>query len=251
MKRLVPILLSCVFAFGVTIAGNVHAENPSLPYYPSGDAQFRSALSAEQVSRELLLNAAPDTELLKVRRAKEANVQPKAAVSIFGSIYDNTGSPVCGLVLANGQFMFSCSPNGQYSLSVPLDTSGQITLFGFADGHFPYKQVLGGSGGRYDMTLNVATVYVAPPVNQTITFVITDGCNNGVPIDYKFYDETNNLVWPSSSTHYSTAAYNGVYTHNLSCIQGANVCYGASSANYYWGVGLLNTYSCPDCCISC
>ena len=99
-------------------------------------------------------------------RTPTSPAQSKATVNIFGSVTNNQGTPLCALVLANGQFMFSCSPTGQYSLDVPLDASGQVTLFGFADGHFPYKQVFGGSGGRYDMTLNVATT---APANDNLS----------------------------------------------------------------------------------
>jgi hypothetical protein len=204
----------------------------------------------------MALNAAPDTDLMKSARKKDA-AQAKASVTIFGSIYNNAGTPLCALVLGNGQFMFSCTPTGQWSLTAPLDANGQMTLFGFADGHFPYKQVFSTGGGRYDMLLNIAasTNPPPPPSLETITFTITDGCNNGVQIDYKFYDETNNLVWPSATTHYSTLAYNGVYTHNLSCNAGANVCYGArtlvNGVQTYWGVDVDNSKSCADCCITC
>ena len=54
----------------------------------------------------------------------------KATVNVNGSIYNDQGNALCGLVLANGQFVFSCSPNGSYNLNVPLDASGQITLYG-------------------------------------------------------------------------------------------------------------------------
>lgn len=85
--------------------------------------------------------------------------QPKLAVNIFGSIKNNAGQDVCGLVLANGQFVFSCSPNGSWSLTTSLDANNQITLFGFAEGHYPFKAILGSSGGRYDIVLTIA----APP----------------------------------------------------------------------------------------
>jgi hypothetical protein len=75
---------------------------------------------------------------------------------VFGSINNNQGIPLCAMVLANGVYMFSCAPVGSYSLTVPLDSSGQITLFGFADGHFPFKAILNGTGGRYDMVLTYA-----------------------------------------------------------------------------------------------
>lgn len=255
MKRLVQ-ALACICAFGITLAVKVQAETGTLPHYPKADDQYKSSLSAEEVAQELSLNAAPDAELLTGKGAKKGDGS-KSIVNIFGAVRNNRGESVCGLVLANGQFMFSCSPVGTYSLDVPQDGSGQVTLFGFADGHFPFKSVFGGFGGRNDMTLNVATSVIVPPppppptTTFTITFNLTDGCNNGIPIDYKFYDVTNHLVWPSSSTHYSTQAYNATYTHNLTCNSGANVCYGARSASLYWGIDLDGTKSCPDCCISC
>ncbi|MGB5993148.1 MAG: hypothetical protein WBG61_12555, partial [Desulfobacterales bacterium] len=52
------------------------------------------------------------------------------------------GTPLCAMVLANGQYMFSCDPYGEYQLSVPLDGNGEITLFVFVDGLQPYKQTL-------------------------------------------------------------------------------------------------------------
>ncbi|HEX6632668.1 MAG TPA: hypothetical protein VF038_01795, partial [Usitatibacter sp.] len=86
---------------------------------------------------------------------------PKAGtVNISGTIRNNAGQDICGLVLANGAFTFSCSPSGRYSLtSVPFDANNQVTLFGFAEGHFPFKAVLDGSVGRYDIVLTIA----APP----------------------------------------------------------------------------------------
>ena len=50
------------------------------------------------------------------------------------------GAPVCALVLANGVSMFSCGGAGQYSLDVPLDQDGNVTLMVFAAGFKPYKE---------------------------------------------------------------------------------------------------------------
>ena len=52
------------------------------------------------------------------------------------------GTPLCAMVLANGQYMFTCSGDGSYNLTVPLDAKGKITLYGFASGFAPYKTVL-------------------------------------------------------------------------------------------------------------
>ncbi len=236
------------------LSASVLADAPTFPYTPLAEARsFSDALSEADAAREALLNTAPDGS--KARGGPKVDASTKANVSVFGSIVNNQGSALCGLVLANGQFMFSCSPNGTYSLVVPQDAAGQVTLFGFADGHFPYRLIFGGSGGRYDMMLNIASSVVTPPppppTNSTITFTITDGCNNGVQIRYKFYDVTNNLVWPTSTTSYFSEFFNASYTHNLSCRTGANVCYGGRSASFYWGVDVDGTKSCSDCCISC
>ncbi|HET9579896.1 MAG TPA: hypothetical protein VFP44_18830 [Usitatibacter sp.] len=95
-----------------------------------------------------------------------ASVNANAGVAVSGSVANSTGSPICGLVLANGEFMFSCSPTGSYSLDdVPLDSAGQITLFAFAEGHFPFKVILT-SGGRYDIVMNVASGPAPPPANS-------------------------------------------------------------------------------------
>jgi hypothetical protein len=61
---------------------------------------------------------------------------------ISGSITFGT-TPLCALVLANGQYMFTCGDSlGLYDLTVPLDENGEITLFGFCSRFAPFKVVL-------------------------------------------------------------------------------------------------------------
>lgn len=230
---------------------------------PAGTSGFTSALKAEDLAREALLNVGPDTaaptprlEVPPKNASLLGGAKPKAGgyANIYGSVINNYGTALCAMVLANGEYMFSCAPTGAYALTVPLDSNGQITLFGFADGHFPFKNILGGAGGRADIDMTYAGSAPPPPppppATSVITFQLTDACNDGYSIDYKFYDETDNLVWPSSSSHYYDN-YGNVSTNNLSCNTGANVCYGASSSTFYWGVGVDNTQTCPDCCITC
>lgn len=245
--------ISAAYVCALTISASAFAQAPDLPHYPRPETRFSDALDAEQLSRESFLNMAFDADLLKAAQEK-GNAQTKANVSIYGSIVNDNGSPLCGLVLANGQFMFSCSPNGTYSLTVPQDGAGQVTLFGFVDGHFPYKRVFGGSGGRYDMTLNIARITPPPPppvTYSTLRWTITDGCNNGISIRYKFYDVDNNLVWPSSTTYWYTEYFGATYSHNLTCRTGAKICFGARAATTYWGVDLDGTQSCATCCTTC
>lgn len=64
-------------------------------------------------------------------------------VYISGQILvGQTLQPVCAMVLANGQHMFSCGGSGDYSLNIPLDSNGQLKLQVYATGFAPYKVVL-------------------------------------------------------------------------------------------------------------
>jgi len=46
-------------------------------------------------------------------------------------------TPICAMVLANGQHMFSCDGTGSYTLKIPLDNNGQFKLQVYADGFAP------------------------------------------------------------------------------------------------------------------
>ena len=85
----------------------------------------------------------------------------------------------------------------------------------------------------------------------TATVTITDNCDDGLPIDYKFYDRANSRVWPSSSTHYTTGEYGYESIRRLSCTIGAKICYGGKSGDTYWGVNLDGKSGCESCCITC
>lgn len=67
-------------------------------------------------------------------------------VNISGTVLDN-GLPVCAMALANGQQMFTCANNlGRFSMEVPLDANGEVTLFNFASGFSPSKKSISGGG---------------------------------------------------------------------------------------------------------
>jgi hypothetical protein len=71
-----------------------------------------------------------------------SDVDVNESVETYGSIHFET-TPLCALVLANGQYMFTCGDSlGLYDLTVPLDENGEITLYGFCSGFFPFKTVL-------------------------------------------------------------------------------------------------------------
>jgi hypothetical protein len=52
-------------------------------------------------------------------------------------LLQNSQTPICAMVLANGQHMFSCDGTGSYTLKIPLDSNGQFKLQVYADGFAP------------------------------------------------------------------------------------------------------------------
>lgn len=82
-----------------------------------------------------------------------------------------------------------------------------------------------------------------------------DGCNDGTGLWARFFDETNNLLWPNSSQVYFTNS-GGTVDVTLTCYTGAKICYGARRQNdqadsYWWGVDINNDKGCPSCCYNC
>ena len=62
-------------------------------------------------------------------------------IEIFGQVLlQNTQTPICAMVLANGQYVFSCDGSGSYALNIPLDSNGQFKLQVYADGFAPTIQ---------------------------------------------------------------------------------------------------------------
>ncbi len=83
-------------------------------------------------------------------------------IPVHGGAHTVDGTPVCAMVLANGQYMFSCGGAGAYSLDVPLDAQGQITLFVFADGFAPYRATTG--PGNYPLAVQMLTASAGAPL---------------------------------------------------------------------------------------
>ncbi len=63
-------------------------------------------------------------------------------IKISGYVTAEDGTPLCAMVLANGQHMFTCNPTGEYELELKVPTDGRITIFAFAEGFRPFSQTL-------------------------------------------------------------------------------------------------------------
>jgi probable HAF family extracellular repeat protein len=65
------------------------------------------------------------------------------SVDISGTIKSAEGQDICAMVLASGQFMFSCNPAGVLSLSgLPRENDGTVKRQIYADGFFPKIDIL-------------------------------------------------------------------------------------------------------------
>jgi hypothetical protein len=62
-------------------------------------------------------------------------------INISGEVLlQDSQTPICAMVLANGQHVFSCDDSGSYALNIPLDSNGQFKLQVYADGFAPVTQ---------------------------------------------------------------------------------------------------------------
>jgi hypothetical protein len=105
----------------------------------SGRAPWRQTINPEDgVAMQIELGDDAGGQELDVASTLQSIVA--GGVRVSGTVSYN-GLPVCSMVLANGQYMFTCSGDGSFSLDVPLDDNGGITLYSFCSGRPPYKEI--------------------------------------------------------------------------------------------------------------
>lgn len=107
-----------------------------------------------------------------------------------------------------------------------------------------------------------------PPKQASVAFTITDECNDGSQIQYKFFQysrwrdgdtvagETIAGQWPSEGrVHVTSGLGQQSNEHNLGCTPGYGVCYGGNARNDpnggFWGVGIDGSKECRNCCVRC
>jgi hypothetical protein len=108
--------------------------------FADGFAPFSVTSPGSAPSVVVMQTSAPNSPLITMTRDVGCSGTPNW-VRMTGNIESNASELLCAMVLANGQYMFSCDPSlGQYDLTVPVDQNGQVTLFGFADGFQPFHE---------------------------------------------------------------------------------------------------------------
>jgi C-terminal processing protease CtpA/Prc len=109
----------------------------------SGFSPCKTVLTPSEASNfdMAMIRAAAGSREIEITTRTEPGSSNPNWVRISGTVTYG-GTPLCAMVLANGQAMFSCGADlGTFDLEVPLDGNGDITLYGFASGFAPYKEV--------------------------------------------------------------------------------------------------------------
>jgi hypothetical protein len=88
-----------------------------------------------------------------------------------------------------------------------------------------------------------ATATILSPANAVLKWSVGDQCNNGAKMYYRFFDRSANLVWPPSPNAF-VMNYGQSFQNALNCTSGHQICLGAESGAYSWGVGLDDAGSC-------
>ena len=112
--------------------------------FSSGRAPFKEIVRHEEESDFdiIMEDALPGSTEMNVTYLMAASTLKSGWVAISGRVTTEGGTPLCAMVLANGQHMFSCDPVGEYALDVPLNAEGEIKLFVFASGQVPFERIL-------------------------------------------------------------------------------------------------------------
>lgn len=116
-----------------TVKRQIYADG----FFPKIDILMASRDDAVVMSRS---GTCPD-----YNTSYDAGVFPGSAgkrINIAGKVLtQNSQTPICAMVLANGKHTFSCNGSGSYALNIPLDNNGQVKLQVYADGFAPMTQV--------------------------------------------------------------------------------------------------------------
>jgi len=109
--------------------------------FVSGLAPFRMTTDRSDLNMDIDMQpTSPERQSPAVTTVIESDSTTLAGWARITGTVDLDGTPLCAMVLANGQYMFSCvANNGIYDLTVPLDGNGNITLYVFVSGLRPYK----------------------------------------------------------------------------------------------------------------
>ena len=116
-----------------TVKRQIYADG----FFPEVDTLTESSVDTVVMTRSgtcPIYNTPYDAAVVPGSSSKRIDISGKV-------LLQDSQTPICAMVLANGQFMFSCDGTGSYALNIPLDTNGQFKLQVYADGFAPTTQI--------------------------------------------------------------------------------------------------------------
>jgi hypothetical protein len=87
--------------------------------------------------------------------------------------------------------------------------------------------------------------------DATLTWSFRNNHPNTVQLE--FYSQHRDAAWPGGGRAWVLDDYDS-HTFRLNCWDGEKICYGAwvdGNASEYWGVGINDSESCDNCCVTC
>ena len=117
-------------------------SNDRITFYVfcSGLSPYKTILNDGEMGLEIELSSDPDGQRPVITiDTLDVGVTKTGWVDISGTVENAAGTPLCAMILANGQYMFTCKTLGRFNLTVPLGSNSEITLYGFCAGLKPYK----------------------------------------------------------------------------------------------------------------
>ena len=118
-------------------------EKITLFAFCSGLSPYKTILTDGEIGLEIEMSSDPagqqpvvtiDTFVVGLTKTGWADIS--------GTIENAARTPLCAMILINGQYMFTCETVGKFSLTVPLGSDNTITLYGFCSGLMPYKEII-------------------------------------------------------------------------------------------------------------
>jgi hypothetical protein len=82
-------------------------------------------------------------------------------------------------------------------------------------------------------------------------FVVTDGCDDGLDVQWRVWAEDRDWVWPGPDDAFVTPGFDVPTYQAISCIANELVCVGARAGDRVYGVDLDGSTACDDCCFAC
>jgi hypothetical protein len=121
---------------------NVHGEI-TLYAFCGGMAPFKRKLTYEEAAYfDISMELPESSQPMNVTHELSPSLTKSGWVTISGRVTGNDETPLSAMALANGKKMFTNNPIGEYSLDVPLNPEGKITLYVFCGGMEPYKEII-------------------------------------------------------------------------------------------------------------